>query len=41
MKTSTRTVKWPDLEARRRKIFPKGVKGKPVSKIIDEGRGKN
>ena len=34
-----RTLKWPDLEARRGKTFPNGIKGKPVSEIIDEGRG--
>jgi antitoxin (DNA-binding transcriptional repressor) of toxin-antitoxin stability system len=39
LETKPRTPKWPDLEARRRKIFPNGNKGKPVSKIIDEGRG--
>jgi antitoxin (DNA-binding transcriptional repressor) of toxin-antitoxin stability system len=30
---------WPDLAARRRRIFPNGVKGKPVSEIISEGQG--
>jgi antitoxin (DNA-binding transcriptional repressor) of toxin-antitoxin stability system len=38
-KSITRGVKWPNLEARRRRIFPAGVKGKPVSDIVDEGRG--
>lgn len=32
-------ARWPDLAARRRLLFPKGVKGKPVSEIISEGRG--
>jgi len=31
--------KWPDLGARRRRLFPNGVKGKAVSEIIAEGRG--
>ena len=30
---------WPDLEARRAKAFPTGVKGKPVSEILDDARG--
>ena len=30
---------WPDLAARRRRLFPHGVKGKPVSELISEGRG--
>ena len=30
---------WPDLAARRRRLFPKGLPGKPVSEIISEGRG--
>ena len=30
---------WPDLAARRRRLFPNGVKGKPASEIISEGRG--
>ena len=34
-----RKPKWPDLEARRKRIFPDGVKGKPASEIVDEGRG--
>jgi antitoxin (DNA-binding transcriptional repressor) of toxin-antitoxin stability system len=34
------TVEWPDLEARLRSIWPEGVKGKPVSEIIDESRGR-
>ena len=32
-------VAWPDLEARRAKAFPAGLKGKPVSEILDEARG--
>jgi antitoxin (DNA-binding transcriptional repressor) of toxin-antitoxin stability system len=32
-------VKWPDLEARRKKIFPTGLRGKPISEILDEARG--
>jgi antitoxin (DNA-binding transcriptional repressor) of toxin-antitoxin stability system len=30
---------WPDLAARRRRLFPKGVKGQPASEIISDGRG--
>lgn len=30
---------WPDLAARRGRLFPQGVKGKPLSQIIEEGRG--
>jgi antitoxin (DNA-binding transcriptional repressor) of toxin-antitoxin stability system len=29
----------PDFARRLKKIYPQGVKGKPVSEIIDEGRG--
>ena len=32
-------IEWPDLAARRKRAFPNGVKGKPVSEILDEGRG--
>ncbi len=32
-------VQWPDLAARRRRLFPSGVKGTPVSELISEGRG--
>ncbi len=33
-------VPWPDFEARRKRIFPNGPPpGKPLSKIVDEGRG--
>ena len=32
-------VEWPDFEARLKSIWPHGVKGKPVSEIIDESRG--
>ena len=38
-KAKPRKLEWPDLAARRKKIFPNGVKGKPASKIVDEGRG--
>ena len=31
--------KWPDLAARRRRTFPKGTSGQPLSEIISEGRG--
>jgi antitoxin (DNA-binding transcriptional repressor) of toxin-antitoxin stability system len=41
VKAKHRRVDWPDLAARRKKIFPASVKGKPVSEIIDEGRGKS
>jgi antitoxin (DNA-binding transcriptional repressor) of toxin-antitoxin stability system len=39
VKAKPRKVEWPDFAARRRKLFPSGVKGKPVSEIVDEGRG--
>jgi antitoxin (DNA-binding transcriptional repressor) of toxin-antitoxin stability system len=29
----------PDFEARMKRLFPHGVKGKPASEIIDESRG--
>ena len=29
----------PDFEARLKRLFPNGIKGKPVSEIIVEGRG--
>ena len=33
-------VEWPDIEARRNRIFPDGPPpGKPVSEIVSEGRG--
>jgi len=33
-------VAWPDFEARRKRIFPDGPPpGKPLSEIVDEGRG--
>lgn len=34
-----KAARWPDLAARRRDLFPNGVKGKPVSELISEGRG--
>jgi antitoxin (DNA-binding transcriptional repressor) of toxin-antitoxin stability system len=38
-KPRRQAVEWPDLKARLRSIWPDGVKGKPVSEIIDEARG--
>jgi antitoxin (DNA-binding transcriptional repressor) of toxin-antitoxin stability system len=38
-KPRRQAVEWPDLEGRLRSIWPDGVKGKPVSEIIDEARG--
>ncbi|MBV8101823.1 MAG: prevent-host-death protein [Verrucomicrobia bacterium] len=38
-KPKRQAVEWPDLEARLRLIWAEGVKGKPVSEIIDELRG--
>jgi antitoxin (DNA-binding transcriptional repressor) of toxin-antitoxin stability system len=33
-------IAWPDLKARRERIFPDGPPpGKPISEIVDEGRG--
>jgi antitoxin (DNA-binding transcriptional repressor) of toxin-antitoxin stability system len=34
-----RPAEWPDFEARLRSIWPQGVKGKPISEILDESRG--
>ena len=31
-------LEWPDFEARLKLTYPNGVKGKPASEIIDEGR---
>ncbi len=30
---------WPDFAARRGKLFPRSVGGKPLSNIVSEGRG--
>ncbi len=30
---------WPDFAARRARLFPTGVLGKPLSEIVSEGRG--
>jgi len=30
---------WPDFEARWKEDFPNGCPGKPLSEIVDEGRG--
>ncbi|RRJ96108.1 prevent-host-death protein [Opitutaceae bacterium TAV4] len=33
-------VEWPDLAARRNRLFPNGAPpGKPLSEIVDESRG--
>jgi hypothetical protein len=32
-------LEWPDFQMRLTKIFPNGVKGKPISEILDESRG--
>jgi hypothetical protein len=40
VEAKSKKVKWPDLKARRKRTFPIDVKGKPGSKIVDEGRGK-
>jgi antitoxin (DNA-binding transcriptional repressor) of toxin-antitoxin stability system len=35
-----KTIEWPDLNARLDRIFPDGPPpGKPISEIVDEGRG--
>jgi antitoxin (DNA-binding transcriptional repressor) of toxin-antitoxin stability system len=39
VKIKAKEFKWPDFAARRKKTFPNGIKGKPVSEIVDEGRG--
>lgn len=30
---------WPDFMARMKEDFPDGLPGKPLSEIVDEGRG--
>lgn len=30
---------WPDFEARLRSVYPTGPAGKPLSELVDEGRG--
>lgn len=30
---------WPDLTARRRRLWPRGLHGRPPSALVDEGRG--
>ena len=32
-------VEWPDMLGRMKKLFPKPLPGKPLSKIVSEGRG--
>jgi len=39
VKPKAKKIEWPDFEARRKKTFPNGVKGKPISEILDEARG--
>ncbi len=39
VKPKARKLEWPDFQARLKKTFPNGVKGKPISEIVDEGRG--
>jgi prevent-host-death family protein len=39
VKAKARKIEWPDFQARLKKTFPNGVKGKPVSEILDEARG--
>ena len=39
VKAKPKKLEWPDFEARRARTFPNGVKGKPVSEILDEARG--
>lgn len=39
VKPKARKMEWPDFQARLKKTFPNGIKGKPVSEIVDEGRG--
>lgn len=36
---ATRRVSWPDFLARLRADWPRRLKGKSISKLIDEGRG--
>jgi len=35
----TRRVSWPDFLARLRTDWPRGLKGRSISELIDEGRG--
>jgi prevent-host-death family protein len=39
VKPKSRKMEWPDFQARLQKTFPGGLKGKPVSEIVEEGRG--
>ena len=34
-----RRVSWPDFLARLRTDWPRGLKGKSIAELIDEGRG--
>ena len=36
----TRRVSWPDFLARLRTDWPRGLKGRSISELIDEGRGR-
>lgn len=38
-RTPKEAAAWPDLAARRRRVFPRGVRGRPLSKLVEEGRG--
>ena len=35
-----RRVSWPDFLARLRTDWPRGLKGKSIAELIDEGRGR-
>ncbi len=37
-KAKPKKIEWPDFEARRKKTFPNGVKGQPISEIHYEAR---
>jgi prevent-host-death family protein len=33
------TTSWPDFLSRLKKSYPAGPQGKPISEVVDEGRG--
>lgn len=39
VKAKAKKIEWPDFQARFKNTFPNGVKGKPISEILDEARG--
>jgi prevent-host-death family protein len=39
VRAKAKKIEWPDFQARLKMTFPNGVKGKPISEILDEARG--